>query len=88
VAFNYDAPGARAPQSILLAVAPPGTAKWEVETLEATLLETLELAKLRAVDPRALGGDALAQRALPAVYVPTNLAGEEISTDFRKLANA
>ena len=88
VAFNYDAPGARPPQAILLAVAPPGHARWEVETLEKTLLETLELAQLRAVDPQALGGDVLLQRALPALYVPTNLGGEQISTDFRKLANA
>ncbi len=69
VAFNYEAPGARAPQSVLLAVAPPGTARWEVETLEATLLETLELAKLRAVDPQALRDDPLLHRALPALYL-------------------
>ena len=69
VAFNYDAPGARPPQSVLLAVAPPGAARWEVETIEKTLLETFELAKLRAVDPQALGGDVLLQRALPALYV-------------------
>lgn len=86
VAFNYDAPGARPPQNVLLAVTPPGAAKWEVETIEKTLLETFELAQLRAVDPQALGADVLLQRALPALYVSTNLAGETISTDFAGLA--
>jgi hypothetical protein len=38
VAFNFDAPGARPPQSIVLAVAPPGPAKWTLATLERTLL--------------------------------------------------
>jgi hypothetical protein len=85
VSFNYDAPGARPPQTILLAVSPPGgPAKWRLETLERILLETLELAQLRAVDPQALGGDVLLQRALPALYVTGNLAGETFSTDFAR----
>lgn len=66
ISFNYAAPGARPPQSVLVAVAPAGAARWDVETLEKTLLETLELAHLRAVDPQALGTDVLLQRALPA----------------------
>ncbi len=85
VAFNYDAPGARPPQAVLLAVAPPGARRaGSVETLEKTLLETLELAQLRAVDPQALGDDPLLQRALPALYVSANLAGEALSTDFAR----
>jgi hypothetical protein len=84
VAFNFDAPGARPPQAVLLAVAPPGPARWELETLEQTLLETLELAHLRALDPQALGDDDVLQRALPAIYVTANLAGEELSTDFSR----
>ena len=74
----------RPPQAILLAVTPPDTQRWEFETLEQTLLESLELAHLRALDPQALAEDVLVQRALPALYVSLNLAGETISTDFRK----
>jgi hypothetical protein len=85
VAFNYDAPGARPPQSVLLAVTPPGAQRWDVDTIEKTLLETFELARLRAVDPQALAGDVLLQRALPALYVSVNLAGDTISTDFARL---
>jgi hypothetical protein len=85
VSFNYDAPGARPPQAILLAVSPPGgPATWRLDTLERILLETLELARLRAVDPQALGGDVLLQRALPALYVTGNLEGETFSTDFAR----
>ena len=55
--------------------------------LERILLETLELAQLRAVDPQSLGGDPLLQRVLPALYVTGNVAGETFSTDFRRAAN-
>ncbi len=85
VAFNFDAPGARPPQSVVLAVTPPGAQRWDVDTIEKTLLETFELARLRAVDPQALGGEALMQRALPALYVSANLAGDTVSTDFARL---
>ena len=86
VAFNYDAPGARPPQSVLLAVAPPGRPRWTLETLEQTLLETLDLAKLRAVDPQSLGGDVLLQRVLPALYVTGNVGGGTFSVDFTRVA--
>ncbi len=64
--FHYDAPQPRAPQALLLAVAPEGVLKWDSTMLENTLRETLELAKLRAVDLSALG--ELGQY-LPAMYV-------------------
>ncbi|HEX7312647.1 MAG TPA: hypothetical protein VF297_01930 [Pyrinomonadaceae bacterium] len=79
VSFNYNEPGARAPQSILLAVAPAGQDYWSLETLEATLAETLELAKLRAVDPDALKG---AGQFLPALYFAVNKNRDTVSTDF------
>ena len=84
VSFQYDAPGARPPQAVLLAVAPPDVTRWEVDSLEQTLLETIELARLRALDPQALGEDVLLQRTLPALYVSINLEGATLSTDFRR----
>ncbi len=79
VTFHYDAPGARAPQAILLAVPPDPRRGWSLETLEAILLETLDLAKLRAVDP-----DAMEQvgHFLPALYFAFNVNGDTIATDF------
>jgi len=79
VAFHYDAPGARAPQAVLLAVPPDPRRGWSLASLEAVLLETLDLAKLRAVDP-----DALEQvgHFLPALYFAFNVSGDTIATDF------
>lgn len=48
VAVNANAPGARAPQSILLAVSPDSN-RWSTDALVALLTETRELAGLRAV---------------------------------------
>jgi hypothetical protein len=77
LAFSYDAPGARPPQSILVAVAPDQAQPWDLETLEAILLETLELAKLRLVDPDII--EEL-DHYLPAMYLALNAAGDTVST--------
>ena len=66
--FHYDAPQSRAPQAILLAVAPDERTEWDLDTLEATVLETLELAKLRTIDLTALAPDI--GQFLPALYFP------------------
>ncbi|WP_318570643.1 BGTF surface domain-containing protein [Salinigranum marinum] len=54
VAFNYDSPGNRPPQSVLVAV-PPNDAGWSIGTLEETVVETMSLAHSRMVDSDALG---------------------------------
>jgi hypothetical protein len=84
VSFHFDAPGSRPPQAVLLAVAPPEAERWELESLEQTLLETLDLAHLRALDPHALAEDVILQRLLPAIYVSLNLEGDTLSTDFAR----
>jgi hypothetical protein len=80
LAFHYDAPGAEPPQVILLAVPPDDSQTWTLANLTATLHETLDLAKIRAVDGELLG--ALGQLA-PAIYLSTNAANDAVSTDFR-----
>ena len=84
VALNVDEPGAQAPQAVLLAVHPRATERWDMETLEAVLLETLDLAKLRAVDPETLAQRTDLEEVLPALYVPLNLELDTVSTDFRR----
>jgi hypothetical protein len=79
VTFHYDAPGSSAPQSILLAVAPDVRQPWDLDVLESILLETLGLAKLRTVDPDALGELG---HYLPALYFAFNAKGTTIATDF------
>jgi hypothetical protein len=80
IAYHYDDPGAEAPQALLIAVPPDGKATWDLETLSDVLHETLELAKLRAVDSELVGG--LAQ-LLPAIHLAANHMGDTISVDFR-----
>jgi hypothetical protein len=66
LSFGFDAPGARPPQTILLAVPPvPGVA-WTVDGLAAVIGETLDLAMIRMVDLSAV---AWAGRFLPAIYL-------------------
>jgi hypothetical protein len=54
VSFHVDQPDARAPQAILLAVSPTEAHVWSLGALEATVLETLDLARARLVDAEAL----------------------------------
>jgi hypothetical protein len=78
--FHFDEPDARAPQAVLLAVAPDATRPWDLETLEAVLLETLELAQLRLVDPDAL---LELDHYLPGLYFALNAANEAVATRFQ-----
>ncbi|MCZ6818953.1 MAG: hypothetical protein O7G31_05615, partial [Calditrichaeota bacterium] len=86
VAFNYDRPGAYPPQAILLAVPPDNREKWDMEVLEHIVLETLDLLKLRAVDPDALERVNGIEQFLPALDFAVNLAGDTVSTDFTRAA--
>lgn len=82
ISFHQDDPTARAPQSLLLAVRPDSFPEWTLESLEGTVLEALDLAKLRAVDMDALGSLG---HYLPALYFAYNAGGPQvdtISTDF------
>ena len=82
ISFHQDDPTARAPQSILLAVPPDSFPEWTIESLEGTILEALDLAKVRAVDPDALMSLG---HCLPALYFAYNAGAavpEAVSTDF------
>ncbi len=79
VAFHYDDAGAEAPQTILVAVPRRPSKRWDLESLVATVGETLELAKIRAVDGELLG--ELGQ-LLPAVYLPDSTGGATVGTSF------
>ena len=71
LSFHFDAPGARAPQTILLAV-PGGRAapSWTVEALAGTVREAMALARIRALD---LDDLEAVGRFLPAIYLPFNI---------------
>ena len=82
IAFQYDQPNAAPPQTILVAVPPEVDSPWTVWSLQQVLLETLDLARIRAVDPDAL--DEVGHY-LPALYFACNTAGDTVSTDFTKI---
>ena len=65
VTFQYDAPGARPPNTILLAVSPALDRQWTEDLLQEVIDGTLDLAKIRAVDPDTLQGVG---HLLPAMY--------------------
>lgn len=68
VTFHYDAPGARAPQAMLLAVHPdPNPDRWDFATLVGAVHEALDLARLRTVGSREL---APFGTFLPGLFLP------------------
>jgi|APLak6261663543_1056040.scaffolds.fasta_scaffold00221_6 hypothetical protein len=79
IALQYDQPNAAPPQTVLVAVPPEIESPWTVWSLQKVLLETLDLARVRAVDPDALGEVG---HYLPALYFAYNTAGDAVSTDF------
>ncbi|MBK8816036.1 MAG: hypothetical protein IPN42_11320 [Methylococcaceae bacterium] len=80
IVYQYDQPNSVAPQAVLLAVPPDMTvAHWTENTLEQVLIETLDLARIRAVGPEAL--EELSQ-FLPALHFAFNTDNETVSTDF------
>jgi hypothetical protein len=84
VACNIDEPAAQPPQAVLIAVAPPQSKRWGLDLLESILLETLDLARLRAVSPEQLASFTDLEQVLPALYFGLNLHGDTVSTDFTR----
>ena len=82
ITFQYDPPDSCAPQAVLLAVPPAPDAPWTVADLYRVLVETLDMAKLRAVDIEALGELA---HYLPALFFAFNANDDAVSTDFAPL---
>ncbi|MDN5782545.1 MAG: hypothetical protein L0H23_11100, partial [Luteimonas sp.] len=72
IGFHYDAPGARPPQAILLALPPElGQPAWSFDDAVDVIHEAFDLAKLRGVRPKDLGsglGALLPGNFLPHTY--------------------
>jgi hypothetical protein len=82
IAFQFDPPNAMAPQNVLVAVPPVPGVDWTADTLRRVLIETLDLAKIRAVDPEVLGETG---QYLPGLYMAFNINNDAVSTDFAPL---
>jgi hypothetical protein len=84
VSFHYDAPGARAPQTILLAVPPdPSMTTWSFDVLLDTVLEAHDLGRIRAVGPKELTNVGV---MLPCIYLPQSFSRDVPSVRFDLMA--
>jgi len=82
IAIHYNQPNTEPPQTLLLAVTPQITGAWNWGKLVGILDDTLERAKMRAVEPDQLGRTAFGH-LLPAVLsAVTSYPHATISTDF------
>ncbi len=79
IVFNYNQPNATPPQSILLAVTPNITNEWEWDDLVHTIIDTVELSKIRAVEPDHLDRSYLshALHGVVSEIPPPQVAGED-----------
>ncbi len=83
VSFHFDAPGARAPQTVLIATPMDRTAThWTVGALADTVREAIALARIRPLDIDDV--DAVA-RFLPAAYLPFNLEAKVPSINLAQI---
>ncbi|MDB5531353.1 MAG: hypothetical protein JWR51_4456 [Devosia sp.] len=83
ISFHYDAPAARPPQALLLAVHPdPAAGGWLPSQLLATVNEAMDLARIRSVRPQDLD---MMGALLPLVYLPNSYTRDVPSVDFSKL---
>lgn len=83
ISFHYDAPGARPPQALLLAVHPdPAAGGWLPSQLLATVNEAMDLARIRSVRPQDLD---MMGALLPLVYLPNSYTRDVPGVDFGKL---
>jgi hypothetical protein len=78
LAFHHDAPGARAPQSILLAMPTAQDGRWTVDQVASAVEEALRVATTRTVP----WGQSQDGQLLPATFLPFNSAGATASTDL------
>ena len=85
VSFHYDAPGARPPQAVLLAVPPVlGMSNWTFEQVLASVHEAFDLAQLRCVRPKDLV-DGLGA-VLPANFLPQHFGADVPSVELWQMA--
>jgi hypothetical protein len=86
ITFNYNQPNAMPPQALLLAVTPEIKGHWTWDDLMGILNDTLNRAKLRAVEPQML--DELTQPEInilrPAVLADFTTYDFGVSLDYRR----
>lgn len=78
--FHFDQPSSEPPQTLLLAVAPPAPGQqghWDADLLFDILGETLDLARIRTIDPDLMETYGA---LIPAIYLTHNTGNQAVST--------
>lgn len=88
IAFNYNGPRAEAPQCVLVVAPSSAGAQWSVDDVVATLEETIDLTKVRAVDRELLGnlGQVLPLTMIPMSQDPTVTPSAGVISPIANLA--
>ena len=81
VAFNFDRPSQEPPQAMLLLTPAQWDGAWSWDDLRQGVVDTFELARLRAVEPAQLDDSAFAQ-FLPATVASVTTSGLALSANF------
>jgi hypothetical protein len=81
IAAQYDRPGTQPPQSLLLVVPPAQTGAWDWDDLVTAVSETLDLTRVRAVEPEHIDGTPYAQ-LLPATVLSAAARPITVGTDL------
>lgn len=86
LSFHFDRPGSEPPQSWLLVTPAQMAGQWTWSDLLGALHETLDLAKLRTIEPAHVDTRAYA-RFLPATTSAVTLYGVSIAANFARVNN-
>ena len=83
-AVHHQAPGAEAPQCVLLAVAPPSPdiTSWALWIVEQSIAQAFDVARMRAVDSDLLGD---LRTLLPCIYLAANVADDAIRSPLGEM---
>jgi hypothetical protein len=81
IAAHYDRPGTQPPQTFLLVAPPSQTGTWSWEDLVAAVGETMDLTRIRAVEPGQIDATPYAQ-LLPATVLPASAQPITVATDL------
>jgi hypothetical protein len=82
IAFNYNQPNSAPPAAILLAVSPRATGRWQWDDLAATVLDTMERARLRAVEPDMIDTLTGIGTLLPSTLAEFSTGKSSIRLDY------
>jgi hypothetical protein len=87
VAFHYNQASATAPQSVIVAIEPTGSGKWDWNVLQGVLNDTLRRAKSRAVEPDHLMENQALSVLLPMTIASFDVNEANVSLDYLLLSD-